>query len=165
MFRINEAYENRAVLTVKNGEMTVHITLGSQKIVNLYPGLAEDAQKEGAVLLQPTEDEVTYSDGLTETVNGFDVPVPYLDKEFDLALIGKKGKWYDHKVFVSNPVLKDEAAEGAQEEKEASRTYQLKGHPRPSRDQEKARRLRYRSGKSQEDPFRCGIQPLQASAG
>ena len=24
-----------------------------------------------------------------------------LDKEFDVALIGKKGKWYDHKVSVS----------------------------------------------------------------
>ena len=119
MFRINEEYDNRAVLTVDNGAMTVHITLGSRNIVNLYPGLAEDAQKDGAVLLQPTDDEVTYSDGLTETVNGFDVPVPYLDEEFDLAIIGTKGKWYDHKVSVSNPVLKDEAAEGAQEEKES----------------------------------------------
>ena len=40
---------------------------------------------------------------MPETVNGFDVPVPYLDKEFDLALIGTKGKWYDHKVSVSSP--------------------------------------------------------------
>ncbi len=101
MFRINEEYDDKATLTVKDGVMTVHITLGSQKIVNLYPGLAEDAQKDGAVLLQPTEDEVTYSDGLTETVYGFDVPVPYLDNEFDLALIGTKGVWYDHKVSVS----------------------------------------------------------------
>ena len=49
--------------------MTVHISLGSQNIVNLYPGLAEDAEKEGAELLEPTKDEVTYSDGMTETVN------------------------------------------------------------------------------------------------
>ncbi len=101
MFRINEEYDDKAILTVKDGVMTVHITLGSQKIVNLYPGLAEDAQKDGAALLEPTEDEVTYSDGLTETVYGFDVPVPYLDTEFDLALIGTKGVWYDHKVSVS----------------------------------------------------------------
>ena len=101
MFHINEAYDNRAVLTVKDGEMTVHITLPSKNILNLYPGLADDAAKDGAVLLQPTEDEVTYSDGLTETVYGFDVPVPYLDREFDLALIGTKGVWYDHKVTVS----------------------------------------------------------------
>ncbi|MBP3754252.1 MAG: sirohydrochlorin cobaltochelatase [Lachnospiraceae bacterium] len=101
MFHINEAYDNRAVLTVEDGEMTVHITLPSKNILNLYPGLADDAAKDGAVLLQPTEDEVTYSDGLTETVYGFDVPVPYLDREFDLALIGTKGVWYDHKVTVS----------------------------------------------------------------
>ena len=47
---------------------------------------------------------MTYSDGYTEEVYGFDIPVPALDKEFDVALIGKKGKWYDHKVSVSNPV-------------------------------------------------------------
>ena len=29
--------------------------------------------------------------------------VPYLDEEFDCAIIGTKGKWYDHKVSVSNP--------------------------------------------------------------
>ena len=100
MFKVNEVYDGCGTLTVKNGEMMIHITLPSENIVNLYPGLAEDAQKEGAVLLEPTKDEVTYSDGMKETVNGFDVPVPYLDKEFDLALVGTKGKWYDHKVQV-----------------------------------------------------------------
>ena len=104
MFHINEAYENKGTLTVENGEMTIHITLGSKKILNLYYGLAEDAAKEGAELLLPTEDTVTYSDGMTEEVYGFDVPVPVLETEFDLALIGTKGKWYDHKVSVSNPV-------------------------------------------------------------
>ncbi|MBO6239639.1 MAG: sirohydrochlorin cobaltochelatase [Butyrivibrio sp.] len=103
MFKINEAYDDYGTLTVKDGEMTIHITLPSENVVNLYLGLAEDAEKDGAVLLQPTKDEVTYSDGTTETVNGFDVPVPYLDKEFDLALVGTKGKWYDHKVTVESP--------------------------------------------------------------
>ncbi len=101
MFHVNEACEGKGVLTVNNGEMTIHISLTSQNILNLYPGLAEDAQEEGATLLQPTLDTVTYSDGTTEEVNGFDVPVPYLNDEFDLALIGSKGKWYDHKVSVS----------------------------------------------------------------
>ena len=104
MFKINEALDDMAVLTVKDGQMSVHISLVSQKILNLFPGLAEDARKDGAVLLDPTKDEVTYDDGFTETVNGFDVPVPALDEEFDLALIGSKGKWYDHKVMVSSPV-------------------------------------------------------------
>ncbi len=103
MFKVNEAYDGYGTLTVKDGKMTIHISLPSENIVNLYPGLADDAQKDGAVLLEPTKDDVTYSDGLTETVNGFDVPVPYLDKEFDLALIGTKGKWYDHRVVVSSP--------------------------------------------------------------
>ena len=31
--------------------------------------------------------------------------VEAVDEEFDLALIGTKGKWYDHKVSVSNPEL------------------------------------------------------------
>ena len=83
--------------------MTIHVTLRGKKILNLYPGLAEDAEKDGAVLLEPTTDTVTYSDGLSEEVYGFDIPVPALDTEFDVALIGEKGKWYDHKVSVSNP--------------------------------------------------------------
>ena len=103
MFHVNEACEGKGTLTVKDGVMTIHVSMPSKNIVNLYPGLAEDAQKEGAELLQPTTDTVTYSDGMTEEVNGFDVPVPALDEEFDLALIGKKGTWYDHKVSVSNP--------------------------------------------------------------
>lgn len=111
MFRVNETCEGKGTLTVENGNMTIHISLGSKKIINLYPGLAEDAEKEGAELLMPTEDTVTYSDGLTEEVYGFDVPVPYLGEEFDLALIGTKGKWYDHKVSVSNPVLSEENAQ------------------------------------------------------
>ncbi len=103
MFHVSEACDGKGVLTVKEGEMTIHISLASKKILNLYPGLAEDAGKEGAVLLNPTEDTVTYSDGLSEVVYGFDVPVPAIDEEFDLALIGTKGVWYDHKVSVSNP--------------------------------------------------------------
>lgn len=103
MFHASEAVNGKGTLTVKDGEMTIHVSLASTSILNLFPGTAEDAQKEGAVLLQPTEDTVTYSDGLSETVYGFDIPVPALDQEFDLALIGKKGKWYDHKVSVSNP--------------------------------------------------------------
>ena len=102
MFHVNEVYKDMGTLTVKDGQMTIHITLGSKNIVNLFLGTAEDAQKEGAELLQPTTDTVTYDDGTTEEVNGFDVPVPVLDEEFDLALIGTKEKWYDHKVKVSD---------------------------------------------------------------
>ena len=104
MFHVNEANDGKGILTVKDGKMTIHISLVSKNIVNLYVGKAADAQKDGAELLQPTTDTITYDDGSTEEVYGFDVPVPALDKEFDLALIGTKGKWYDHEVSVSNPV-------------------------------------------------------------
>lgn len=103
MFHVNEANNGRGVLTVKDGEMTIHVSLVSQNIVNLFVGTAEDAQKEGAELLQPTVDTVTYDDGTTEEVYGFDIPVPALDEEFDVALVGTKGVWYDHKVVVSDP--------------------------------------------------------------
>ena len=104
MFHVNEANDGKGVLTVENGKMTIHVSLASKKIVNLYPGLAEDAQKDGAELLEPTTDTVTYSDGESEEVYGFDVPVETLDQEFDLAILGTKGTWYDHKVSVTNPV-------------------------------------------------------------
>lgn len=103
MFRVNETCDGKGKLTVQDGKMTIHISLTSQNIVNLFPGTAEDAQKDGAELLQPTVDTVTYEDGISEEVNGFDVPVPVLDEPFNLALIGTKGKWYDHEVIVSNP--------------------------------------------------------------
>lgn len=104
MFHVSEACDGKGVLTVENGQMTIHVSLASKKILNLYPGLAEDAKQDGAKLLEPTTDEVTYSDGMTDEVFGFDIPVPALEEEFDVALIGTKGKWYDHKVCVSNPV-------------------------------------------------------------
>ena len=103
MFRVNEACEGKGTLTVKDGQMTIHVSLVSKNIVNLYPGSSEDAKKDGAELLEPTTDTVTYSDGMSEEVYGFDIPVPALDEEFDIALIGTKDTWYDHKVSVSNP--------------------------------------------------------------
>jgi cobalamin biosynthesis Co2+ chelatase CbiK len=104
MFHVNEANDGKGVLTVKGGKMTIHVSLASEKIVNLFVGTAEAAQKDGAALLKPTIDSVTFNDGTTEEVYGFDIPVPAIDKEFAVALIGTKGKWYDHTVSVSNPV-------------------------------------------------------------
>ena len=99
------ADKGKGVLTVKDGQMVIHVTLVSKSILNLFPGTADDAKKDGAKLLEPSVDKVKYSDGIEEEAYGFDIPVPYLDKEFDCAIIGEKGKWYDHKVSVSNPEL------------------------------------------------------------
>ena len=75
--------------------------------MQLFLGTAKkDAQKDGADLIDPSGTEtIEYTDGSEpKEVYTFDVPVKKLDEEFDLALIGTKGKWYDHKVSVSNPV-------------------------------------------------------------
>ena len=118
MFHVNEANDGKGTLTVKDGKMTIHVSLVSKKIVNLFEGTSEDAQKDGAELLEPTTDTVTYSDGATEEVYGFDIPVPAIDEEFNVALIGKKNKWYDHKVKVTNPQKEaDGEAAGVSEDK------------------------------------------------
>lgn len=71
--------------------------------MNLYLGTAEDAKQNESEWLQPTTDTVTYKDGTSEEVYGFDIPLKSVDKDFDLALIGTKGTWYDHKVSVRDP--------------------------------------------------------------
>ncbi len=111
MFHANEACDGKGTLTVENGKMTFHVSLTSKKIVNLYPGKAADAEANESDWLQPTTDTVTYSDGTSEEVYGFDIPVSALDTDFDLAILGTKGKWYDHVVSVRNAVEKAADAE------------------------------------------------------
>lgn len=103
MFRVNETCDGKGTLTVKDGKMTMHVTLLSKNIVHLFAGTTDDAKKDGADLLEPTIDTVTYADGTTEEVHGFDIPISVINEKFDLALIGTKGVWYDHKVSVDNP--------------------------------------------------------------
>ena len=121
MFHVNEANDGKGTLTVKDGKMTIHVSLNSKKIVNLFVRKADDAQKDGAEILEPTTDEVTYSDGYTEEVYGFDIPVPAIDEEFDVALIGKKNKWYDHKVKVTNPQKEADAEASDTKETDAKK--------------------------------------------
>ena len=102
MFHANEACDGKGTLTVENGQMTFHVSLASTHIVNLYLGKASDAADHEADWLQPTTDTVTYSDGTSEEVYGFDIPVSAVDADFDLAILGTKGKWYDHVVSVRN---------------------------------------------------------------
>ena len=104
MFHANEACDGKGTLTVENGQMTFHVSLASTHIVNLYLGKAADAAANASDWLQPTTDTVTYSDGTSEEVYGFDIPVSAVDADFDLAILGTKGKWYDHVVSVCNAV-------------------------------------------------------------
>lgn len=111
MFHANEACDGKGTLTVENGQMTFHVSLASTHIVNLYLGKASDAADHEADWLQPTTDTVTYSDGTSEEVYGFDIPVTAVDTDFDLAILGTKGKWYDHVVSVRDAVEKAAEAE------------------------------------------------------
>ena len=112
MFHASEAVDGMGTLTVENGTMTFHVSLQSQKIVNLYPGMADDAPAHESDWLQPTVDTVTYSDGTSDEVYGFDIPVAAVDTDFQLAILGTKGTWYDHTVSISDaePAAEDAAA-------------------------------------------------------
>ena len=110
MFHANEACNGMGTLTVENGQMTFHVSLASKKIVNLYVGTAADAEANKADWLLPTTDTVTYSDGTSEEVYGYDIPVAAVDQDFQLALLGTKGKWYDHTVSIRNAQPKAEEA-------------------------------------------------------
>ena len=114
MFHANEAFDGKGALTVKEGRMTLHVSLVSKNIVNLYVGTAEDAASHEADWLQPTTDVVNYSDGTSDEVYGFDIPVEALDEDFQLAILGSKGKWYDHTVRVANaqPAAAEAPADG-----------------------------------------------------
>ena len=109
MFHANESCNGKGTLTVADGRMTMHVSLQSKKIVNLYLGMAADAADHEADWLQPTTDTVTYSDGTSEEVYGFDIPVAAVDADFQLAILGTKGTWYDHTVSVANAELAAEA--------------------------------------------------------
>lgn len=104
MFHVNEAMDGKGTLTVANGEMTLHITLASKSIVNVFYGTSEEAQAEGAKLIDPTIDMVTYDDGITDEAYGFDIPVPAIGEPYDVSIIGTHGNWYTHPVTVTNPV-------------------------------------------------------------
>ena len=123
MFHVNEASDGKGMLTVEDGQMTLHISLQSKKIVNLYVGMAADAPDHEADWLQPTTDTVTYSDGTSEEVYGFDVPVEALDTDFQLAILGTKGKWYDHTVSVRN--VEAQAAEAVETPADGSYTCEV----------------------------------------
>ena len=123
MFHVNEASDGKGTLTVEDGQMTLHISLQSKKIVNLDVGMAADAPDHEADWLQPTTDTVTYSDGTSEEVYGFDVPVEALDTDFQLAILGTKGKWYDHTVSVRN--VEAQAAEAVETPADGSYTCEV----------------------------------------
>lgn len=114
MFHVSEACDGKGTLTVEGGKMTMHVSLQSQKIVTLYLGMAADAADHETDWLQPTVDTVTYSDGSSDEVYGFDIPVEAVNTDFQLAILGTKGTWYDHTVSVANAEPAAEASDAAE---------------------------------------------------
>ena len=53
MFHANETCDGKGVLTVKDGQMTIHVSLASTSIVNLVPGLKEDARRTAPCCSSP----------------------------------------------------------------------------------------------------------------
>ena len=108
MFHVNDAYDNKGTLIVRMARQQYMLLSHPHTLSISFLGTAKDLTVKGqGCLLEPTVETVDYGDGTTEEVNAFDIPVPVLDEEFDLALIGTKGKWYDHKVKVSNATPAD----------------------------------------------------------
>ena len=75
MFHVNEVCEGRGVLTVENGRMSIHVVMPSKNVVNLFAGTAEDAQKDGAALLQPSIETVKYGDGTAGILNSGEISI------------------------------------------------------------------------------------------
>lgn len=99
MIHLNEVCEGRCTLTVDaDGNAVAHLIMPSTSIQKLYLGTKDKAQEPGAELIEAQKEKVVYDDGYKQTVSAFDLPVPVIDQEFDMALVGKKGNWYDHKV-------------------------------------------------------------------
>lgn len=106
MFHINEAMDDKGVLSVEKGEWLLFITLPSKNIVNMYMGTAEEAEaaeEKGEALIEPVAATVTYDDGTSEEVYGFEFPIDKLGEPITVAIIGTKDNWYTHEIIVSNP--------------------------------------------------------------
>ena len=54
MFHVNEADNGQGVLTVTDDGMTIHMSLASKKIANLYAGLEKPTRREASFNRQPT---------------------------------------------------------------------------------------------------------------
>lgn len=94
-----ETRHGKGEFYVENGMGRIRLSLTDVSVQKLFQGTAEDAKKAGAKLLD-LKDQKTGNGIPVRT--GF-LTVPYLDKEFNCAVLEADGSWSDHKVMVSNP--------------------------------------------------------------
>ena len=105
--------DGKGTLTVKDGQMTFHVSLVSKKIVNLYVSMAADAEAHETDWLQPTTDTVTYSDACPMSLR-LRHPGEGSGRGLPAGHPRHQGKWYDHTVRVANaqPAAAEAPADG-----------------------------------------------------
>ena len=111
MFHVNESLDGRGTLTVKDGKMTIHVSLASKGILNLFPGIRRNISffsilshhficilKTCLFLLLPLPLLHREEKGLSFSLSDF-LLLPFLQKEEVLLKSG------DHKIDLPARVL------------------------------------------------------------
>ena len=102
MFRITDC-----TLTVSEGTMTAHMTMGGTGYLWLYPGTGEEAAAADESAYLPVEEDA-------EGVHHFSFPVEALDQAVPCAAYSKrKEKWYDRTLVFRSGSLPVEAMKNA----------------------------------------------------
>ena len=92
----------KAILTVKDGEMTAEITIPSMSYTHVYMGTAKEASKA------KDSERIGFQEVDKQTV--FTIPVEALNKEINCAALSKaRKKWYDRKIVFDASSLPDGA--------------------------------------------------------
>ncbi len=96
MFRMDEA-----ILTVKDGKMTAHVTMAGQGFIKLFMGTGEEAETADESLIS------NYIDNGADEPYSFDIEISEIGKEIECTGFSKKKEtWYDHKIiFLSNSLI------------------------------------------------------------
>ena len=103
MFHANEACDGKGTLTVEKR----HDDLPRQPRFQRRSSTCMSAWPQTPTPTKPTGCCPPPTPSPTPTappkeVYGYDIPVAAVDEDFQLALLGTKGKWYDHTVSIRN---------------------------------------------------------------
>ncbi len=89
MFRMDEA-----LLTVKDGKMTAHVTMAGQGFIKLFMGIGEEAEAADESLIS------NYIENGADEPYSFDIEISEIGKEIECTGFSKKKEtWYDHKII------------------------------------------------------------------
>ncbi len=100
-FQVNTRMKGLGNLIVEDSLGNISVTLNSNDITKVFVGTAQDAQKEGASVLEARTTKFNNSNGTSEVFNAFLIPVPDIEKEYDCAYFSTDNKWHDNKIKLS----------------------------------------------------------------